>query len=276
MSMRSKTALCLIPLLGILAFVLAAAHCGDGGGGGGSGSARVTGNVSSGPSAALEPPERSWFAWIRQGLRTGLAFAQGAGNVDDILVTVRRGNRSGSTQTNASGDFDIGNAPTGDVTVTFQKDDCTADGDLPDVTRNSTITLEDVDVSDCDNARPARVEETFDAVVRNKPGSPNGNLNVCVDSGGQIRTRVVKIQDATFEDAGSGRDSFAELEEGDRITVTGTREGLGAPSALDATTVGIVSSGSPGDCEVLLTPTATPTGTPEETATPTPSPTPTS
>ncbi|MGH7821873.1 MAG: hypothetical protein ACREQ9_19085 [Candidatus Binatia bacterium] len=267
---RGRRPTILLAALGLAA--LLSARCG-GDGGGGSGSSTIDGNVSQAPSAAVDPTPRSWLAWIGEEV-VGLAkraIAQGRG-LEGIRVTARRGGAEASDVTDGNGAFDLGGAPTGDVTVSFEQGNCSADGSLPDVAASSTITLADVDISDCDDARPGSVAESFVAVVQNKPASPNGNLNVCVNSGGEIRTRVVKLQNAAFEDGGSGKDSFQELAEGDRIEAIGEREGLGAPSALDADVVRILATDEPGDCAALVEPTATPTEPAPETPTPTETP----
>ena len=246
---------------------------GDGGGGGTSDTSTVNGNVSS-ASASIQQVRRSWLAWANEEL-LGFAkhvFAQASTDLDAIQVQAG----GVSDITDGEGDFDLPGAPTGNVTVTFARGNCQGEVVLPDVTRNAVVTLEDVDF-DCTGARPAKVSEIFRGVIRNVPGSPNGNLNVCVVSGGSQRTRVVKIQDATFADAGGGAASFGDLDEGQLIEADGEREGLGASSALDADTVQILGAGNVDDCTGQSTPTPEPTGTPtpEPTTTATAAPTPT-
>jgi hypothetical protein len=148
---------------------------------------------------------------------------------------------------------------------------------LPDIPADATLDLQDVDFSSCNDAQPAKIAETFSGVIRNVPSSSNGNLNVCVNSGGEHRVRVVKLQDATFKDANGDDASFEDLEEGQFIEAVGEREGQGLPSALDADTVQILGAGNASTCSGIPTetPTQTPTvtTTPEPTATPTPTPT---
>lgn len=243
------------------AAVLAGALSGCGGGdGGGSGSATIEGNVAS-STAAVERAEGSWLARLGE-IASGIGRAFAQGSIGGIGVTARRGDRSVSDVTDENGEFDLPGSPTGDVALSFERGDCRAEAEIVDVTRGSTLRLRDVAL-DCDAASFGKVEEVFQGIVRNKPSSPNGNLNVCVSSGGQLRTRIVKLQNATFEGG-----SFESLREGDRIEAEGEREGLGSPSALDAEVVRILASGEPGECEALLTPTPTPEATPTPTPTP--------
>jgi hypothetical protein len=118
------------------------------------------------------------------------------------------------------------------------------------------------------------VSETFQGVIRNVPGSPNGNLNVCVAAGAGRRTRVVKLKDTALQDANGTPTSFDNLAEGQLIEAAGEREGRGASSALDAETVKILGEGSRDDCSGQSTPTPAVTETPEPTVTGTQTPTP--
>lgn len=252
---RDFTALALV--VGLAAV---SANCGGDGGGGGGGSSRIGGNVSSVTTANANARE----SWLARAFENVMVFARKAyaqvTGVDGVEVSAGRG----SDLTDADGDFDV-DAPAGDVKVKFHKDDCDAEVDLPDVASGAALTLENV-AFDCASVHPDRIEETFEAIVRNKPGSPNGNLTVCVDLGSGFRSRVVKIKDATF--AGG---TFDDLEERDRIAVTGVREGQGAPSALDAELVTLLGPSGGDPCGGDPIP---PTATPEPTSTPTPTSTP--
>lgn len=243
----------------ILTVSLGLHACGDDGGG--SGSSQISGNVSGASTAARPANERSWLAWIGEEV---LGFAKRAvAQVPGITVSAG----SASDVTDETGAFDLPGAPTGDVTVSFEEDGCEAGATLPDVVAGSNIAMNDVSLNCNQVAGIGSLAEVFPAVVQNAPSSPNGNLNVCVNSGGRIRTRVVKMQSATI--AGG---SFEDLQRGTAITADGEREGLGTNSALDADTITITGQGSVEDCEGLPaeTPTPTPTGTPEPTATATP------
>ena len=254
-----------IALVLAIGVVAAAVSCGGDGGGGGGGSSSIAGNVSSVSAASSTSGRASWLVRLASEVIgfARKAYAQVVG-VEDVEVFAGRG----TDLTDDDGDFDI-DAPTGDVTVRFRKDDCEAEVDLPDVADGSSINLEDVDF-DCDTANPAEIAESFEAVVRNKPGSPNGNLTVCVDLGSGFRNRVVKIQGAEFQGG-----TFEDLEEEDRIAVAGVREGQGAPSALDADLVTILGPNGGDPCSGDPLPTATATETPDGTETPEPTATPT-
>ena len=260
--------------LGLAVLVFAALAPGCGGGSGGSDSSTVKGNLSSAPSASIGRERRSWLAWVGEeafGLGRRAFAVTGLGGVQ---VQVSSVNATDSGTTDDQGDFDV-SSPTGDVTVTFNRGSCHGVVALPDMTRNATVTLQDVDFT-CGSAQPAKVEETFQGVVRHVPGSANGNLSVCVTSGGGGRTRIVKLKDATIESA----NGFADLAVGQLVEAAGQREGLGTSSALDADTVKILGSGNSDDCSGQPTPTPnetstpepTTTGTPTETETPTPTP----
>lgn len=256
-------------LVASMAIVGGSLGCGGGGddddGLGGNSTAAIGGNVSTAPTASLQRSEKSLLARIAEDV-IGFAkeaYAQALG-LDGIEVS----SGGEADVTDAGGNFDLPDVPTGDISVRLRRGNCDASIAIPDVTSGSVLVLEDVDFT-CNAAQPARVTESFEAVVRNKPSSPNGNLNVCVQLTDQVRSRAVKIQDATFEGG-----TFDDLEEGERIAVTGVREGLGAPSALDAEVVSLLGPAGADPCDPTATQTPDGTQTPEATATPgTPEPT---
>lgn len=255
---------------------LISAGCGGGGdGGGGAGTATVSGNLASASTAAVRAEKRSWLAWAGEEV-LGLArraYAQVTdSSLDGVTVTVSGGAGAASATTDGEGDFEIPGAPTGDVTIGFARGSCRATISLPDVVDGSVLTLHDVAVN-CDDGTVAELDETFQAVLQNKPASPNGNLNVCAFGGGGNHVRAVKTKNgADFEDPSGAPATFADLEEGDLIEVTGQRSGVGANSALDASLVKIIASGQTGKCSGLPTPTPEPTS--EPTAIPSATPTP--
>jgi hypothetical protein len=245
--------------------------CGGGGGGGGGGSAStITGNVSSAATDSLAELKRNWLVRFAEDF-LGIArraFAQATDtSLGDIDVNASSVNGArASDKTDAAGNFTLGGAPTGDVTVIFSRGRCEGEVVLPDVTQNGLIALDDV-AFDCGGARPSKVSETFQGVIRNVPSSANGNLNVCVASGGGSRTRVVKIKSAVFRNEAGGVASFDDLADGQQIEASGEREGLGSSSALDANLVRILGTG--GDtCAGQATPTPEATETPGVTPTP--------
>jgi hypothetical protein len=192
-------------------------------------------------------------------------------------ITVQANSSNGravADSTDDAGEFELDGAPTGNVTVTFDRGGCQGEIFLPDVAADSTLRIRNV-AFDCTGARPSRVLETFRAVVTNVPSSQAGNLVVCVASGGGQRTRVVKVDDATIQDANGNPASFSDLAEGQLIEAGGEREGLGTSSALVANNLTILGAGNPADCSGQPVPTAvvTQTPTPEATATPTETPT---
>jgi hypothetical protein len=259
----------------VLAGALAAATtlgCGGGGGGGGGGTARITGNVADATTSARETAHTTWLARLGEEL-LGLArraYAAVDDTIGGIAVKVKKGSSESDGLTDDQGDFDVPGAPSGDVTVSFGRGNCEASLPIPDVVDGSTIELQDVSV-DCDNAQPDKFVETFQGVILNKPGSPNGNLNVCAFGGGGNHIRAVKTTDADFVGT-----SFDDLAEGDIIESTGTRAGNGANSTLFATSVQKVGTSSTGNCGTIPTPTVEPTttATPEGTTTPTETATP--
>jgi hypothetical protein len=254
------------------AFGLAMAACGGGGDGGER--ARIQGAVSNASTAAVER-DQGWLAWASERVFriVQIAFAQTSDtSLGGITVTVTSANGSASDETDATGNFTVSSGPTGDVDVRFRRDTCDQDVPLDDVTDGSTITLDSV-TFDCSGATPASVHETFRAVVRNVPESPNGNVNACVRSGGQNRTRIVKLKNDPTITGGT-------LAEGDLIDVDGDREGRGENSAVVAETIAIVGRGTRDECSgTVFTPTETPVpdASPTPTApaaTPTPTPAP--
>lgn len=264
-----------------LCLVVGLSACGGGDdddGSGGGGGVAIEGNLSSAPTASLERTERSLFAKIVDEVVVFVreAYAQVAG-IEGVEVSAG----GGSDVTDANGAFQITGLPSGDLLVRFRQNTCDASVAIGEVVEDSSLTIENVDF-DCSSAAAERVLETFDAVVRNKPGSANGNLTVCIETAGDFRNRAVKLQGATF--AGG---TFETLQEGDRVELTGIREGIGTPSALAAQLVTIEGpaggdpcSGDPSPTETPgsgATPTETPgagaTETPEATATETPEPT---
>jgi hypothetical protein len=252
---------------------------GCGGGGGGGESSTIKGNLTSAPSASIRPQRPSWLArigddFIGVGRRVFAATVLGGVQVQASVVN---GGKA-TDATDDQGDFLLPGAPTGNVTVVFSRGSCQGEVILPDVTRDAVLTLNDVSF-DCSNAHPSKVSETFRGVIRNVPGSPNGNLNVCVASGGRARTRAVKLNNTEIQDANGVPSSFNALADGQLIEADGEREGLGTSSALDAVTVRILGAGNRDDCTGQGTPTPvaspTPSATPSVTATQTPTRTPT-
>ena len=267
---RGRATLC----RGIALTVALAVGCGGGGGGGGGGgqSSTIQGNMSSAPSASLQPELRRWLAWASEEI-LGLArraFAQSSSDLGGVQVRASGANGSGVTDTSDDqGNFALPGSPTGNVTVVFSRGRCQGEMILPDMTNDAVVTLEDVDF-DCTGARPAKVAETFQGVIRNVPGSPNGNLDVCAASGGGNITRVVKLNNTAIQDANGTPTSFNNLEKGQLIEADGEREGLGTSSTLDADIVTILSAGHSDDCSAENTPTPETTETPAPTETPTP------
>jgi hypothetical protein len=266
---RERAALC----GGIILTVALAASCGGGGGGGGSSggqSSTIQGNMASAPSASLQHERVRWLAWASEQF-IGLArraFAQSSSDLAGVQVSASGANGSPATDmSDDQGAFALPGSPTGNVTVVFSRGRCQGEVVLPDMTKDAVVTLDDV-AFDCTGAHPAKVAETFQGVIRNVPGSPNGNLNVCVASGGAERTRVVKLQDTAIQDANGTPTSFNNLEKGQLIEADGEREGLGTSSTLDADIVKILSAGHADDCAAAETPTPEATETPEPTATP--------
>ncbi|MGH7859803.1 MAG: hypothetical protein ACREQY_20950, partial [Candidatus Binatia bacterium] len=231
---------------GVLALALASA-CG--GGGGGSAGSTINGNVSTAQNAAAEKAGGHWLARaIQEVIGLGQrAWAQGPGSLEGIRVSARGRGGSASATTREDGGFAISGAPTGDVTTTFSRGNCSSDLVLPAVAARSTVTLEEVEL-ECTSARPGKIAETFQGVVRNKPGSQQGNLVVCADFGDGNGTRAVMVRNAEFLGPDGGPSDFAAVERGDRIEATGRRVGQGAPSTHDADTVQILSSGEPDLC----------------------------
>lgn len=269
---RGSAALCRWTALTV---ALAVGCGGGGGGGGGDGGGRsstIQGNMSSAPSASIQPELRRWLAWASEEI-LGLArraFAQSSSDLGGVQVRASGVSGSGVTDTSDDqGNFALPGSPTGNVTVVFSRGRCQGEMILPDMTNDAVVTLEDVDF-DCTGARPAKVSETFQGVIRNVPASPNGNLNVCVASGGNELTRIVKLNDTAIQDANGTPTSFNNLEKGQLIAADGEREGLGTSSALDADTVRILSAGHSDDCLAENTPTPETTETPAPTETPPP------
>ena len=244
--------------------------CGGGGGGGGGGGATVSGNLTSASTAARES-KATWLARLGEEI---LGFARRAyAAVDNTLggvtVTVSRGGSQATATTGADGHFDVGGAPSGDVTVSFTRGSCDATLSLPDVADGSTLVLQNTTLT-CNDASPGKISEAFQGVILNKPNSPNGNLQVCAFGGGGNHIRAVKTDSAEFVGT-----SFAALQVGDLIEATGDRAGKGANSTLFAASIQKVGTSSTGNCAGIPTPTPEPTSTatPNGTATPTSTPT---
>ena len=243
--------------------------CGGGGGGGGGGGATISGNLTSASTAARES-RATWLALLGEEI---LGFARRAyaavdNSLGGVTVMVARGGRQAAATTGADGRFDVGDAPSGDVTVSFVRGSCDATVSLPDVADGSTLVLQDTTLN-CNNASPGKITEAFQGVLLNKPSSPNGNLQVCAFGGGGNHIRAVKTNSAEFVGT-----SFAALQVGDLIEATGDRAGNGANSTLFAASIQKVGTSSTGNCAGIATPTPEPTGTTTPTSTPTTTPTP--
>jgi len=250
--------------------VALSAGCGGGGGGGGGGGATVSGNLTS-ASTAAKVSRSTWLARLGEEI-VGLArraYAAVDDALDGVVVTVSRGSSHAADVTGTDGHFDVGGAPSGDVTVSFTRGNCDATLSLPDVADGSTVVLQNTTLN-CNNALPGKISESFQGVILNKPNSPNGNLNVCAFGGGGNHIRAVKTNSAEFIGT-----PFDALQVGDLIEATGDRAGNGANSTLFASTVQKVGTSSTGNCAGIPTPTPEPTSTatPSTTGTPTSTPT---
>jgi hypothetical protein len=179
------------------------------------------------------------LAWAAEEL-FGLAreaYAAANSTLGGVKVSVVGPGGTSSTDTDANGRFTVQDAPTGDVIVSFHRGECDASVPLNDVSDGEIVHMNSV-TFDCGRATVADLTETFQGVIDNKPASPNGNLNVCAETDGGNHVRAVKTGHAQFEGT-----SFADLQEGDLIEVTGQRAGVGANSAVDASTIQLVQSG---------------------------------
>lgn len=256
-----------LPVLVTLA-IFVGVGCGGGGGGGG-GTAAVSGQVTSASTSRIETPRGRWLAWIEEevvGFARRVYAAATDTSLGGITVTVTSGGRRASDATDSEGNFALNDAPSGDVMVTFERGRCGASVSLNDVVDSSRVALQGTTVN-CDNVSPGTIEETFQAVLENKPASPNGNLNVCAFTAGRNHRRAVKTDSSTqYVNIDGSAATFDDLQEGDLLEAVGTREGLGTNSALDASGVRRIAAGRTGQCQAL--PSPTPTSTPTATATP--------
>lgn len=240
--------------------------CGGGGGGGGGagGAATVAGNVSNATTSALERSQRGWLAWLGEEI-VGLArraYAAVNTSLGGITVTVTRDTASVSGTTDNAGDFTVVAAPSGNVSIAFSRDSCTVAVALNDVEDNSTIDLQDTTVS-CNSASPGRIQETFQGVLHHKPASgSNGNFQMCALGNGSNHIREMDVSGAVLV---GGPTSADDLLEGDLLTVTGLRRGVGGNSTIDATRIELIGGGENDQCQGIPTPTPEPSPTPTET-----------
>ena len=261
------------------AVAVASVGCGDGGSGGNgpAGTSSIGGNVSTAETTSRRSSERSALAWLAEEVLgfARKAYAQVTGVGDIEIEIVGEGGRSAGGTTDDGGNFDVPDAPVGNLNVHFRRDGCEATIPLLDVPGGARIVLVNVALA-CDSAQPESVTESFEGVVTHKPSSPNGNVQVCLAVGDVSRERTVKVKDASFETADGLEASFDDLAVGDQVAIEGAREGQGGSSAIDASVVTLLGPADENPCApvsatptepALETPTPDGTGTPEATAT---------
>ncbi len=239
-------------LAGWLAVLVASAGFGCGHDSPGAGGAVVSGNVSTASAAALRE-RSSWLARIGEEV-FGLArtaHAQTASTaLGGITVVVRGGGREVSDLTDDSGNFNVVDAPTGDVLVLFRRSSCEAELPLSGVLSNSTIALGNVSfvcVSSAGTATASSIQEQFSAVIRNDPDTQD-DVRTCVRRGGNDTDRHIDMDGATFFGDSGNQVDFGDLQIHDELDVAGTRSAPGETFTFTTSTVHVHRHNVKDDC----------------------------
>jgi hypothetical protein len=174
------------------------------------------------------------------------AMTAGDGSLGGIVVAVS-GDGVSTGITDAAGDFRISATPTGNVFVAFRRGACEAGFPLDAVPSRSTIRLTDVDF-DCDTAIPGTILESFQAVLRDRPGSPD-DLDTCIRAGRDDRRRNVDGSAAGYELADGRPANFFDLDDDDRLGIDGERTRTGAPGTLLASRIRILERNVNDPCD---------------------------
>lgn len=219
----------------------------------------LKGNVSQASTAAASG-ERSWLVWMRNGLRSLLGVAHADNGLEGILVVASAEGGEDADTTDASGSFELRHVPSGDVTVTFQRDDCEASLLLESVVEDAEVALQEVDFA-CDTVEPSAIVERFRGVVTGDGGPEGEELTVCVRSGDSHQPRVVSTEETKFEDANGEPMAAEDLREGDLVRIRGPRDQVDGSPDMSAHSVRLVASDQENHCPA-------PTPAPEDTPTP--------
>lgn len=174
------------------------------------------------------------------------AMTAGDGSLGGIVVAVS-GDGEATGITDGAGDFRISGAPTGNVFVAFRRGACEAGFPLDAVASRSTIRLSDVDF-DCDTAVAGTILESFQAVLRDQPGSPD-DLDTCIRAGHDDRRRNVDGSAAQYEFADGSPADFFDLDADDRLGIDGERTTTGAPGTLFASRIRILERDVNDPCD---------------------------
>ena len=177
-----------------------------------------------------------------------VANTDGDTSVSGITVTAES-DREVTTTTNGSGGFTLGDAPTGDVTVTFTRGACTGSFVLGQVVSRSGLILQNVTVS-CGAAVPGAIVENFRSVIRTDPPGVLTPLDTCVRVGEDNQRRDVDASGAAVTDEAGAAASFDAFADENLLDVTGTRAGVGAAGITDATAITIVEGDVLDPCDL--------------------------
>lgn len=238
--------------------VLVAAALALGCGGDGSpdpGGSRISGDVATADTARLERARKTWLAWLRERIPGLARSAYADASLDDITVIVRLGNnREVSDVTDASGNFELANAPTGNLALILRRAGCEAALPLDDVPSQSTLVVSEIDfvcTADPGTAVPGGIAETFLGVLRDNPENPDADTRLCVRVGDDDLTRNVVIGAAPIQNQAGQTINFPALGENDLVEIQGTRPTSGDTNPFVVQNVRVIDTNVRDKCESL-------------------------
>ncbi len=228
--------------------------CG-GGGAPGPGGSRISGGVATADTARLERSRQTRLAWLRERIPGLVRSAYADASLDGITVIARLGNnREVSDVTDASGDFELENAPTGNLALILRRGGCEAALPLDEVPSQSTLVVSAIDfvcTADPGTAVPGGIAETFLGVLRDNPENPDADARLCVRVGDDDLTRTVVIGDAPIQNQAGQTINFPALGENDLVEIQGTRPTSGDTNPFVVENVRVLDTNVRDKCETL-------------------------
>lgn len=175
------------------------------------------------------------------------ASTPGDASVAGIRVEVR-GDGSAAGTTDASGEFVITEAPTGEIELVLARGGCEAIRPLDSVSSRSQLDLVDVDFT-CADFEFEQVLERFGAILHEEPFSRRDSLETCVRVGRNERIRDVDASTATILDEDDDVGSFDDLFRRDRLEIDGDRDSSGRAASFLASQVRVVETNADDPCD---------------------------
>lgn len=177
------------------------------------------------------------------------ATTPGDTSLGNIVVEVR-GDGTASTTTDASGNFTVFDAPTGEIELVLRRGACEAAFPIDSVSSRGDLDFVDI-VFDCGGLDFVLVLESFEAILREDADSRIDPLRACVRVGRNDRTREIDAATATIIDDDDDIGSIGNLDENDRVGIDGDRDGSGRAATFIASEVRVLETDARDPCDDL-------------------------